>query len=101
MVTNGANGKSHGVNPTRTPGSTVPGVTRKGNNSVRIVFPISHLPHPQKSHLGSRIINFGRIVEYESDRIVIETDAQKMIDTYDYVIGYLDDQNVALLEVDF
>ena len=35
MVTNGRNNRSHGVNPNRTPGSTVPGVTRKGINSVR------------------------------------------------------------------
>jgi hypothetical protein len=100
MVTNGRNDKSHGVNPTRTPGSTVPGVTRKGNNSVRIVFFTSNSPHPQRSHLSSRLLNFGKLIEYEPTRIVVETPTEKMVDTYDYVMEYLAAQNVTVKEYD-
>ncbi len=63
---------------------------------VFVTYKIGGLPHPQVSHLGSRLLNFGKIVEYTESQIVIETTTERVFILYDFMCDYLRNQNVHL-----
>ena len=58
----------------------------------RIIFKVSHLPHPQKEHLGSRIRNLGTIVLYDNNTVAIDTISPRSVLLN--VKPYLKDRNV-------
>jgi hypothetical protein len=61
--------------------------------TVRVVFKVNFLPHPQVEHLGSRIRSIGKIAIYEDDKIAIDTNSPKTLIIA--VKEYLKDRNVS------
>lgn len=64
-----------------------------------VEFKIDVAPHPEPSHLGSRVRNLGRIISYEETRIIFTTDPEKVDDLTREVKKYCESRHSEILDV--
>ncbi|MHA1166521.1 MAG: hypothetical protein ACTSRU_01785 [Candidatus Hodarchaeales archaeon] len=68
---------------------------------TKLIITVSHLPHPQHNHLGSRMINFGKITFYWDRLIIFEVyDGQNVEEVRSMIANYCQGQRTDIISIE-